>query len=439
MNTLDDLRTTLASHAPTDDAALRGRTASVHARVRVVRRRRRASVVVGSVVAAVVAGIALPRAIGVHHAEIADVPDAVIYGGFEYRFQDSSGVGGDGAGRVEEQMPIVFDPSPRRTVVVLAAQGLDGGTATVVDSSGQPVERLVDDGVGRPIPLPGEPGEPTRLTLVVDHAGPHAEVDVARYRRTSTMPDGVVDATGSTVFRQQVGGRRLDTAAFLDGRAQTTLTFRGALADVRIAAYCTVPGGASDRRGPFFFVSVDGNGFSGGACGDPASEDAVGDWSWQQEDHDRLHTVRVWTATAQGQAAAIVPGAVVGVAVYRAGETVDVHGSTIDRIVEFGGQTWQLDDTVESEPGNRRIVATWNGLRDHLLVGYATERTRRVTTGGSVEGGGHVDMTAESVADTHASSLSGVVLPGDRASYTVSWPARYADASGAILVYRPLD
>jgi hypothetical protein len=276
------------------------------------------------------------------------------------------------------------------------------------------------------------------VTLEVAGAPAHARVGVASYRRTAAMPPGVVDRTGSTVFRERVGGRTLDTAAFLDGAAEKTFTFRGSLADVRIAGYCAVPGGRADGDGPSLFVDVDGNGYVGSTCGS-ASEDAFGGATWQQDDHDdRLHTLRVWTATRQDGEPVAVPGAVAGAAVYTGGETVQVHGSTIDRVVEFSGRLWRLDRVVEGRPGTDRIEASWSRLSDHLLVGYAVEGTRRVSTGGTVPAGGSTDRTADSAAETHSSSLSGVVLPGSDQRFTVGWPARYADASGAILLYRPL-
>jgi len=444
VNTLDDLRTTLHAHAPAADAELAGRVTSVRARVRVVRRRRRVRTAVGAVaaVAVVLAGIALPRlGDSDRRPDFAGLPDTVTVGGFGYRFEESGGVEGDGHGRVEETMPIGFDRHEQPSAVVLAAKDLDGGSATLLDAGGEPIERLVDDGVTAAIPLPeAEAGKATELTLQVEGAGSRARVEVARYRRTDVMPKGVVDPTGHTVFRQQVGGRVLLSGAFVEpGRAEQTIRFKGALADVRVDDFCSVPGHPDDADRPWVHVSIDGGDFTRGSCG-PPEEDASQDGSYSPDDHEvEDHTVRVWVAPTEGGAPTPVADAVVGVAVYASGPTREAYGSTIDSVVEFGGRAWQLDSFYDSDPGAHRIEASWHTLRHDLLVGYAVQGTRRVTTGGSIQGDGFVDRTADDVADQHSSSLVGVLLPGDEASFTVTWPQKYAGAAGAILVYRPLD
>jgi len=62
-----------------------------------------------------------------------------------------------------------------------------------------------------------------------------------------------------------------------------------------------------------------------------------------------------------------------------------------------------------------------------------------VTIGGTVPGGGSTDNSTGSLADARSSSVGGVVLPGGKQSFTVTWPAQYTGADGAILVYRPAD
>lgn len=449
MNTLDDLRTTLRAHTATGDAALLDRATSVRSRVKVVRRHRRLAAAAGAVaaVALVVAGIALPR-LTTDRGE-ADLAAAagVTWNGFEYSLVEEY-PGKAGQDRLDLDLP----RSDRGQVAVLLAEHLDGGSATLLAGSveepdgersdGEEVDRLVEDGAGDPVTVADFPDgvRPTMPYAVrVDGGSRRTRVGVAVYRRTDAMPKGVADPTGSTVFRQQVGARTLLAGAFAEpGRAESTIRFTSALSEVRIAEFCSAPGGESAKSGPWVNVSIDGHRFLSGTCG-PAAEDASPGASYSPDSHEVAeHTAQVWISPTNGGARTPVPGAVVGIAVYGPAETVQVHGSTIDRVIEFDGRRWQLERVVDSEAGAHQIEATWIDLRDHLLVGYAVEGTRLVRTGGSVHGTGFRDGSSTSLADARHWSIVGEVLPGSDATFTVTWPATYSGASGAILVYRPL-
>lgn len=444
MSTLHDLRATLGAHAPADDAALHHRAAAVRSRVAVVRRRRRVATAVGAVaaVAVVVAGIALPRLVVSNGRADLAAATSLATGGFRYElvkiFEMQPG---------KDDLRLTLPRSTRRQVVVLLAEGLDGGSVTLSEvpsgepiddlETGTPVDRLYTDGAG--VPVPASAADASYL-LHTDATGPKVRVGIALYRRTEAMPEGVVDPTGATVFRREAGGRRLLAAAFIrPGQAEATLRFSGALADVRLSDFCSTPRGGTPADGPWFHVSIDGDGAVSGSCGAPQEDASLGGSFFPDSHVAADHTARVWITPTEHGDPAPVAGAVAGLGVYSPGEGVLVHGSTIDRVVESQGRVWQLADIVRSTPGERRIEATWTGLRDHLLVGYAVEGTQRVSTGGTVPGGGHVDMTAKSAAEARSSAVGGVVLPADEASFDVTWPARFADASGAILVYRPLD
>ncbi|GAA1952748.1 hypothetical protein GCM10009798_09970 [Nocardioides panacihumi] len=444
MSTLDDLRATLTSHALAEDTALPGRLDSVRSRVTVVRRRRRAATVAGAVaaIAVVAAGVALPRLVTTDGVPDLAASAHVTWGGFDYALvEELQSRPGD------DRLDVTIPRSDRDQVVVLVAEDLHGGSVTLgtkasQSEGGELLDRLVEDGAGAPVSVTAAAGtDVSRVPLVatVDGGTSGTRVAVAVYRRTDAMPRGVLDATGATVFRQRVGGRELLAGAFVEpGRAERTFSFRGALSDVRLADFCSVPNGGSWRNGPWVHVSIDGDGFMSGSCGAP-SEDATGSSYYPDLHEVKEHSARVWISTTQGGAPTPVAGAVVGLGLYGPTDTVDVHGSTIDRVVESAGRLWQLDHVIDSEPGTHRIVATWTNPRDHFLVGYAAERTRRVTIGGTVPGGGTTDNSAGSLADARSSSVGGVVLPGGKQSFTVTWPAQYADASGAILVYRPAD
>jgi hypothetical protein len=443
MNTVDDLRATLSVHAAGEDTALLDRAAAVRSRVRVVRRRRRVGSVaaLAAVLAVVVAATVVPR----HGDEVvryAGMPRMLTSGGFEYRLAQS--------GELAElhrrgRFDLVAPKDGRPVVAVITAEHLGSGTATLIDPNGIAVARLVGSGVSAPVPVfPLEDASDIPLTVQVSGAGPDTRVAVGGYRRTTALPKGVVDPSRSTVFRQRAAGRSLLDASFAEpGAAEATVRFTGALADVRVADFCSVPRGGSEDAGPWVHVSIDGKGFSSTTCGQP-EEDASngGGGAFYADDHQvEAHTARVWTSTTEGGGPVPVPGAVVGIGVYGPAPTVQVHGSTIDKVVEHDGRLWQLDRAIEST-GGHELSTTWHELSAPLLVGYATEGTRRVSTGGSVPGSISLDGSAEDVADARASSLSGVLLPSTRSdlqSYTVRWPAKYTHASGAILVYRPLD
>lgn len=450
MTGLEDLRATLISHVPVEDGALCDRLPAVRSRIVMVRRRRRATALAGVVAAvAVVAGaLALPPLLtdGPDRGDRLTAARAVTVGGFEYRLvevrQTRPG---------QDALDLVLPRSGRDQAVVLLADHLGGGTVTLARQAGEAgtgtpdptdvVDRVVADGAAAPVPVPAASGEPDGgYVLRVADGAPRARAAVALYRRTDVMPDGVVDPTGRTVFRRHVADRTLLGAAFVPrGGAEATVRFTGALADVRLSDFCSVPDGArSSQDRAWLHVSIDGDGYLGSSCGAPA-EDATG-WSSAPDDHEvREHTVRVWASRTEGGAPEAVPGAVVGVGVYGHAATVRVHGSTLDEVVEYDGRRWRLDRVIDSAPGGHRISATFGGEREPVLVGYAVQGTRRVDVGGGALAGGSRDMSADGLADARSSSLAGVLRPGSEATFTVAWPARYAEASGAVLVYRPAD
>lgn len=318
MKTVDDLRASLAAHAPAEDAGLLDRVAAVHSRVRVVRRRRRvsAAAALAAVVAVTLTATMLPRR-GDEVVRYAGMPATLTSGGFEYRLAQSGEL--DDLHR-RSRFDLVAPKDGRPVVAVITAEHLGGGTATLIDPNGVAVARLVGSGVSAPVPVyPLEGAADIPLAVQVSGAGPDTRVAVGGYRRTAALPKGVVDPSRSTVFRERVAARTL-------------------------------------------------------------------------------------------------------------------------KVVEHDGRLWQLDRTIESN-GRHELSTTWHELSAPLLLGYATEGTRRVSTDGSVPGGSSYDAAAPDVADSRASSLTDVLLPSTRAdpqTYIVRWPAKYTHASGAILVYRPL-
>ena len=167
--------------------------------------------------------------------------------------------------------------------LALAAANLDGGQATLRSDNVENrdvLDRIVRDGANPAIPVvaprlcAGCRG-PYRLTL--DGGSSATRVGVAIYERTRTMPTGIVDPTGSTVFRQTVGSRHLLAAAFAKpGEAEVTIRFTGRVSDTAIDGFCSKRQLAT--QGPWFVnVSIDGGGaVSWGDCGEPTEDAADG-------------------------------------------------------------------------------------------------------------------------------------------------------------------
>lgn len=451
MNTLDDLRATLTIHAPTEDAALLDRTASIRSRIRVVRRRRRVSAVVGAVaaVALIAAGIALPRFVS-NEPDMA-APTTVTMAGFEYRLVRVV--------KTEPGQTRLNIDVPRKDAdqaVMLLADGLGDGSATLQPTyeragedpfDGAPGDRIVHDGANPAIPLPVyfDDGAATmRYVLTVERGTAETRAGVAFYERTDRMPAGVVDSTGRFVYRKQVGSRRLLEASFGEpGQSQLTFTFTGRPDRTALEGACSLsPASYRGGQPPYVNISVDGDGsFTSGQCWDTRADLADGG-AFLGGSGDGTHTVRVWASDEPGGSPGEYDGLVLGGAAYDDSSAVMINGSRVDRVVEFAGRTWRLDED-----------ATTRSVKGELSVSYTVDSDQPVLLGSAAEHVTRLDGSADQVTSNTAgstfssrsadpgptSSLGTVTLPGTKITYTFSWLPKDKDATVAIVVYRLED
>jgi hypothetical protein len=452
VNTLDDLRATLAHHAPAEDTALLDRTSAVRSRVQVVRRRRRVSAVGGAVaaLAIVAAGIALPRLVGDRGDSDLAAATTVTVDGFEYRLV-----------RVVESKPgqkSLDVDVPRKDsdqVIALLADGLGGGRATLQNAyddsegdpwEGQPGDRIVKDGANPAIPMPvyfDDASPALRFRLKVEAGTARTQVGVAFYERTDRMPKGVLAPNGTTVFRQRVGSRRLLSAAFAKpGEAEVTFSFTGRIDQTALEGLCTLRGGGGPAGPPWVNLAIDDRGpVSWGGCHDPA-EDAGSGSTIMDDPSDGRHTVRVWVSEEVGGTPHVYPGMTLGGAAYDDSDAVIVNGARVDPVIEFDGRTWELDrhEIARSVP-NQHSLTISSSSDEPVLLGYAANHVARVdaTVDGAVSSTDGGFSNEGSGDGGPAVAVSTVLLPGGRGTYELTWPRDDADAQVAILLYRVED
>lgn len=422
MNTLDDLRATLDQHAEgLQDTAEHTRVAAVRRRVRVVRRRRASATAVAAVLV-VAAGVAAvgslrspdrvepagPAVVGV------DVPAEVSVLGFPYALSDS--------GPVEDPDEVVaVDELAVPRVVSLVGGDLGSGSATLF-ADGVAVSRVTGDEVGAPVPLSVDGA---KLRVRYDDAPDGARSGLAFYEATGEPAPGVAD--GAIVFRDTVGSATLVDAGFSGETSEVALTYRGDLADLRLATDC-----ATDEKGMWLTVEVDGQQASSAPCvwdgdRDPAGTwlDTVERWSDRQQ-----HTVRAFLTRGSWDPAAIDTPARVGLALYEQG-TTRVGSSDVPSLVEAYGRTWELDPagmtTVEVDNWERTVDAADSDL---LVAVTGDAETVRLDWSGEGTRGSAASMEDDLGNLSHGALL----LRGDR------YRARVTGQDVrevSVLVYRP--
>lgn len=437
-NTLETLRATLTEHAAIADTEMIGRGASIHRRIQVVRRRRRAAMALGTVAAvlALVAGIALPIVLRGHgEGDFAAAP-VVTVGGFEYRLVKVVEPG-PGHGRVDIAAP---RPGASEAFALLAAH-LDGGHATLRSNNVENrdlIDQIALDGANPAVPVvtprlcAGCRG-PYRLTL--SGGDSRTRVGVAVYARTAAMPAGVVDPTGTTVFRQTIGSRSLLAGAFAKpGQAEVSVRFRGRVSQTAIEGFCSKRQLAT--KGSWFVnVSIDGGGaVSWSECGEPA-EDAADGGFISADPSIGEHTVRVWTSETSGGAAHAFPGVVLGAAAYDDSAALTINGNRVDPVVERDGRTWRLDtDATSRHHGSGHSLEASVTSDEPVLFGFASNNVTRIdATGENTLGAGGGFRSATAGA---SSSIGVISAAGTTSSYRLTWPAKDTHAQVSILVYR---
>ena len=438
MNTLDDLRATLAGHA--DDAVgptIDPRVHAVHARIARVRRQRRASLAGGLaavvlIAAGAVGAITLPRhdtpspALVAGHA----LPPTVDVYGFGYRL-GTTAQSHPGDRRLTLKLPA----SGKDRVVSLVGTGLGSGSATLNYTENEPpgMDRTSgDSALDLPVPISSAK---TSLTVTVTGASKTAQVGLAVYDRTDAMPPGVVG--DGAVFRDRVAGKTLLAGAFgKAGQSEVSITVRGPVRNVQMVDFCRAPENAGKKV--WIDVSWTGEPYGlGTQCTSGTDEDAgaVGGGSPQGGFGPGRHTVTIRTVGGPGRDAKPidVPGVRIGVAAYRLGAQTRVLGTDIADTVEANGRTWTLDRVVPLDGGRATIPAGTSPL-------YVGEAFR---------GGGTLwfAFRAADGTESHSSSFGNgaglAAMWGDLipigASEKVTLHATRPEARADLLIYRPAD
>lgn len=267
MNTLDDLRRTLADHSPADDD-LAARPAAVARRVSGVRRRRAAA---GALLAAtVIAGGGWYAVAGPQHDDHPaitngadtdapatllghDVPETITFGGYTYEYV--SGV----EGRVGSTLVSTAAPAAERPLLVTWVTERTG-TAEVQTSKTAFAPEAAAPFEGRALL------DAAYSTDDFIRVRAHSRPAIAIYELSATPPPGYTK--DGITFRQQVDGRTLLTAGLGD-IDQRELSVTVTLPEEPwFAFYCasTVP---FDGRqpSPWLTAEVDGWFLMGSSCG----------------------------------------------------------------------------------------------------------------------------------------------------------------------------
>lgn len=360
MNTLDDLRETLGRHAedvagPTDVA----RSAAVHHRVAVVRRRRRA-VGTGVLAAAVIAGsavVAWPRS----------DPDAAPAGPV---------VLGERAPGSFRSLGYAFDATGSSQVI--------HGTGRIRFAASD-TPRLISwtlHGTRQArFTMPGPEEHTTSVTHFRDflfvpagETGPilvgarGGTVGVATYALSSRVTPAGYTRDGVT-YRRSVGGTQLLAARIADGTTDLSTTYTTPGGPVDIKTMCTrLPQGYAVN------VSLNGHGFvsSGGSCDADATFDpgAGGYTEFDQVKPGRTMVVRAWISRSMRDQTPVPPADLphvrLGIGVYGPVDLVHVGGYAVPRTIEAEGHTWTTADVDQGSSG--RTLRLGAAGRDRMAM-----------------------------------------------------------------------
>lgn len=351
MNTLTDLRRTLDRHADdVADPAAVARTAAVHHRIAEVRRRRRA---VGAGLAAVVlagTGTLALNTRGDHDAQPAGpvvlgqrAPGLLKSLGYTYRATGDAQVF-DGSGRMkvgksdEPRLVSWTTSDPKASVRLRLPSGeLWSSSRTAFHDF---------------VLLPADQSGTLRVTVS------RGSVGLATYDLTDRAPAGYT--RDGVTYRRTVAGRQLIGAVVGDA-GQTTASTTVVLprGSVMLAPVCT--GGPRDLR---VHVVLSGTEAIRGSCDDPDGFDPGG-WGGYIGRYGRpgsAHEVKV-SVTRKGDPTTPVtageyPDLRIGTGVYGADVDARVAGQDLSTVVEHGGHTWRLVDTMSAAHGPLRIPAS---------------------------------------------------------------------------------
>jgi hypothetical protein len=409
MNTLEDLRETLGRHADdVADPAAVARTAAVHHRVAVVRRRRR-TVGTGAVALALVAGAAV--AVWPRSAREPAPAGPVVLGQRAPATLGSLGYTYDATGRSQVVHGSGTVVVPRSRTPQLLSWTTDRPATVTFVLPGHEVHRTRVTGFGDFLLLPA--GVESRVR--VRAAG--TEVGVATYALGDRAPAGVT-GDGLT-YRKVVAGTHLLAARFGEpGATSVTLSYRATGGPVSVGVMCTaLPHGAVVN------VSFDRDGaVSAGACDSDGTFDPGASSLSQLRPGHRGQTVEVRAWLSPGfhdstpLAAGSVAGLRLGLGVYGPVAQRPLGGTRVPTVVESGGHTWRLVGRtthatdaplrVPGAPVDRIATLAWH-THGHTVLTFGVDGetpTGSSSTGGS---GALPDLWVPAGAEVRASASKG--------------------------------
>lgn len=431
---LDDLRVSLSAHADAfthtvTEADAAGRSASLHARIRRARHRRRGTLAGGVAAVVLVAGGVYAAATlpAPHHSSrpvIAGhtLDTDVTVSGFTYRLGETV-QSAPGQQRLTLRLPEVVDDR----VIELVGTGLDSGTATLRDGATDLARASGSMRVAAPVPVGSDKHE---VTVVLHDAGKDAQVGLAVYDRDGALPSGIDD--GTAVFRSRVAATSLVGGVWArPGQASASFTVSGPVQRWRLADECALPG-TKPARGVMLDETVDGKPYAGTGCDTIAERDLDPGTSGSEPDHWALgpgkHTFVLRLVDGKGHPVRL-PGAIVGAALYAVGGQRTVQGMPIDEQIEANGRDWVLDQVIPADnaqiegPAYVKAVVgpgDWRPVGQHLTAG---DRDLEIAA------------TANQTGSVGGPEL-GEVLPGSTYRFWLKHP-KDPSAKATILVYRP--
>jgi hypothetical protein len=365
MTGTDDLRDLLTRQAEFDDTALTGRAASVHQRVRTVRRRRRATTAgaAAAVVAVALVGVALPRFADAPgpaaQRELAGMtaPEKLTSLGYGYAFSE---------GTAGEDRAVIRVPRSEEPRLVSWAVSGDDDRARVDGPTGEEFTSTSGDYADF---VYVEPGLDGRMRVSAEGR----DVAVAVYTLDELAPG--VTADGMT-FREQRGGDRLLAAQWApEGATEMEISFT--LPDGVLAAvdWCTAPAGLEVH------VEIEGGGATSGDCSESRHFDVQSSkvgytGGLRDADGTRLRpgdrvTARIWVSERDSgfdEGPVVdgpVPGLRLGLGLYEEQPAVGDPEVGLPPVFEHDGHTYADPTVVE---GVGRAETTVDASRGPVLV-----------------------------------------------------------------------
>ncbi|MFE6646889.1 hypothetical protein ACFVJS_10030 [Nocardioides sp. NPDC057772] len=441
MNTIDDLRTMLTVRADQAGAPMMARGVAVRARIQQVRTRRAA---VAAVVAAVVATAGLVVLMpGLARVPVAGLPGEVKALHFTYELADTEALE---VGPDHDQIEVPTPSDDGQWGVVVRGTGLEAGTATVFIND-EPVLRVRGDERSALHPIPFHAGG--HITVQATNAPDGGEVSLGLYERTGGIAGDAVSHAGR-IFPATYGGASLLGGEFGDpDDTVVRYSFRASGRPIVVAPVCMDPTG-------MFEVSyqIDGKAVGGGGCSADSfvmpTPDLAISQLWQPDGllSPGRHTVKLVAMRRDGSTNPPEHVAVLmGIAVYEAGDQIQLGATKIDKLTEHDGRRWQVDRVIPISKTRAFSTEIATGDRP-ALVGYQTCGGSVTSRATSRELGRRTD------GSTSTDNTGGCgYLVGDQLlaydTYDVALETTEDDLArsgnghdtfdGALVVYRPVD